>query len=122
MLVFFIINQHLVMHFNRPGYLISQAINTLLITLIANKFMPIGFEWKKIFTVLIIASIFFIAGIQIGTDHKVLIAVIRILLLLLFPLVLYKLNLFEPIEILRLKEGILKLKRRIYYFPFMKSR
>ena len=94
--------------------LISQAINTLLITVIANRFIPIGFEWKKIFTVLIIASIFFIAGIQIDADHKVLIAVIRIVLLLLFPLVLYKLNLFESIEILRLKEGILKLKRRIF--------
>jgi hypothetical protein len=80
--------------------------------------MPIGFEWKKIFTVLIVASIFFIAGIQIDADHKVLIAGIRILLLLLFPFVLYKLNMFEPIEIIRLKEGILKLKHRIYYFHY----
>ena len=102
--------------------LISQAINTMLITVIANNFMPIGFEWKKIFTVLIIASIFFIAGIQIDADHKGLIAGIRILLLILFPFVLYKLNLFESIELLRLKEGIVKLMSRINYSHYKKSR
>jgi O-antigen/teichoic acid export membrane protein len=93
--------------------LISQSINTLLIAVIANHFMPIGFEWKKIFTVLILAFIFFIAGIQIDTGYKLLIATVRILLLLLFPFVLYKLRMFESIEILRLKEGFAKLKRRI---------
>lgn len=101
--------------------MISQAINTLLIALIANHFMPIGFEWKKIFTVLILAIIFFLLGIQIETDYKVLIAGSRILLLLLFPYVLYKLNLFESIEILRLKEEILKLKYRIFCFRESKS-
>ena len=32
--------------------LISQVLNTMLITVIANRFMPVEFEWKKIFTVL----------------------------------------------------------------------
>lgn len=96
--------------------LISQTINTILITVIANRFMVIGFEWRKIFTVLILAFIFFMIGIQIDTNYKILIAVIRISLLILFPLVLYKLNLFEAIEIQRTREGFFKLRNRLYGF------
>jgi O-antigen/teichoic acid export membrane protein len=99
-----------------PAYsaLISQTINTVLIAVIANHFMAIGFEWKKILTILILAVIFYLIGVQIETDHKVLIALIRISLLILFPLVLYKFNLFESIELQRAKEGIFKLKNRVY--------
>ena len=96
--------------------LISQSLNTLLITIIANRFMPIGFEWKKIFVILILAFAFFIAGTETGIEHKVLIAAIRILLLILFPYILYKLKLFEVIEIQRTKEGIVRLQGRIYSF------
>jgi len=96
--------------------LISQSINTLLIAVIANRFMAIGFEWKKIFMVLILVFIFFIIGAEVYTGSKILVAIIRISLLLLFPFVLYKLNLFESIEIQRLKEGIFNLKSRIFSF------
>lgn len=96
--------------------LISQIINTVMITAIANRFMPIGFEWKKILTVLILAIVFFLIGIELETVHKVLIAAIRILLLILFPFVLYKLNLFEAIELERGKQGLLKLRSRIKIF------
>ncbi len=58
--------------------LISQALNTILITIIANRFMPIGFEWKRIFTVLMLAFILFMAGTETGIEHKVLIAITRI--------------------------------------------
>ena len=80
---------------------------------IANRFMPIGFEWKKIFTVLILVLIFFIIGMSVDNDHKFLLGTVRVILLAIFPLILYKLNLFEAIEIQRTKEGIMKLKNRI---------
>lgn len=96
--------------------LISQTINTILITVISNHFMPVGFEWRKIFTVLIISVIFFLIGFIIEPDSRALLAVIRIALLMLFPLILYKLNLFESIEIQRAREGIIKLRMRIYGF------
>ena len=100
--------------------LISQTINTILIAVIANRFMKIDFEWRKIFTVLILAFTFFLIGTQIDTNYKVLIALARILLLILFPFVLYKLNLFESIEIQRTKEGIFKLRLVIYNFMKLK--
>ncbi|HPT20972.1 MAG TPA: oligosaccharide flippase family protein [Bacteroidales bacterium] len=93
--------------------LISQTLNTVLIGVIANRFMPIGFEWKKIFTVLILVLIFFIIGMSVDNDHKFLLGTVRVILLAIFPLILYKLNLFEAIEIQRTKEGIIKLKNRI---------
>ncbi len=100
--------------------LISQVLNTVLITVIANRFMPVKFEWRKIFTVLVLSFIFFIVGTKLDSQHKVLVAAIRIVLLLLFPYVLYKLKLFEAIEIQRVKEGIAKLRARIYTFVKLK--
>jgi O-antigen/teichoic acid export membrane protein len=94
--------------------LISQAINTLLITFMANKFMPIGFEWRKIFIVLVLAFVFYFVGVQFDFKHKIVIAAIRITLLVLFPLILYKLKLFEPIEVQRVIEGALKAKQKAY--------
>jgi len=96
--------------------LISQTINTIMIALISNHFMPVGFEWRKIFTVLIISVIFFLLGFILEPDSRALLAVIRIALLMLFSLILYKLNLFESIEIQRAMEGLLKLRIRIYGF------
>jgi O-antigen/teichoic acid export membrane protein len=104
--------------FTGPAYsaVISQAINTILIAVLANRFMSIGFEWRKILYVLILACIFYLIGIQLSTDHKILIALSRILLLILYPYVLFKFKLFEPIEIQRTREGIIKLRSRINTF------
>jgi len=50
---------------------------------------------------------------SVDNDHKFLLGTVRVILLAIFPLILYKLNLFEAIEIQRTKEGIIKLKNRI---------
>ena len=55
---------------------------------------------------------------MIDSEHKILVAAIRILLLVLFPYILYRLKLFEAIEIQRVKEGIAKLQVR--FSPFLK--
>jgi O-antigen/teichoic acid export membrane protein len=93
--------------------LISQTLNTVLITILADRFMPIEFEWRKIFTVLGLALLFFIAGTKANPDNKFILAGIRILLLMLYPLILYKCRLFEPVEIQKTKEGFLKLRGKI---------
>ena len=100
--------------------LISQSLNTLLIAIIANKFMPIDFEWKKIFTVLILSLLFFMIGTEIDSEYKSLVAAIRIILLALFPYILYKLKLFEAVEIQRVKDGIAKSKIMIFTFLNLK--
>ncbi len=100
--------------------LISQAINTILITVIASRFMPIGFEWKKIFTVLALSIIFYVIGTKIDSEYKALVATLRIILLILFPYILYKLQMFEAIELQRVKEGSIKLKIRIISFLNLK--
>jgi O-antigen/teichoic acid export membrane protein len=100
--------------------LISQVLNTILITVIANRFMPVQFEWRKIFIVLTLSLIFFLLGTMIDSERKFLVASIRILLLLLYPYILYRLKLFEAIEIQRVKEGIAKLQVRLFSFTKLK--
>ena len=78
--------------------------------------MPVSFEWNKIFIVLSLAIILFIAGNRIDANHKLLIAVFRIFLLIIFPFVLIRLKLFEEIEIIRVKEGLLKLRGKILHY------
>lgn len=94
--------------------LISQIINTFIITIVANRFMAIGFEWKKIFTVIILGFVFFLVGIHIETQDKIWIALGRTILLVLFPLILFRLKLFEAIEIQRATEGIHKLRQKFW--------
>jgi O-antigen/teichoic acid export membrane protein len=111
------LNFILIKHFGFIGAaisaLISQALNTLLITFLANRFMHIGFEWRKIFLVIFLASLAFVAGTELIKESKALIAILRIFLIIMFPIVLYKLGLFEDIEVQRAKEGFLKLYKRL---------
>ena len=56
-------------------------------------------------------------GSQFTTSINIFIALfIRLILLGVFPLVLYKLNFFEKIELVRLREGIGKILSR--YSPW----
>jgi O-antigen/teichoic acid export membrane protein len=93
--------------------LISQSINTCMITLVANHFMQIRFEWNKILMTIILAVLVFIAGTSFRPESKLLLAGVRITLLILFPFILYKLKLFESIEIQRIKEGFWKLRIKV---------
>jgi O-antigen/teichoic acid export membrane protein len=100
--------------------LISQSLNTALIAIIANRFMPIRFEWKKIFTVLTLSLLIFLIGTKIDSEYKTLVLIIRIILLIIFPYILYKLKLFEAIEVQRVREGIAKYKALVYKFMSLK--
>ena len=79
--------------------------------------MPIGFEWKKIFTVLITGFYILYSRNTDRIEHKVLIAIIRIIIAVIISISSFtNLNLFEAIEIQRTKEGIVKLQGRIIVF------
>jgi len=89
--------------------LISQIIYTAILTVTSGTQLKIGFEWFKILMIYTLAIALFF-GNQLTSSLSIFLATpVRLLLLAIFPLVLYKLNFFEKIELLRLREGIGKI-------------
>jgi O-antigen/teichoic acid export membrane protein len=89
--------------------LISQIIYTAILTVTSGKQLKVGFEWFKILMIYTLAIALFF-GNQLTSSLNIFLATpLRLLLLAVFPLVLYKLNFFEKIELLRLREGIGKI-------------
>lgn len=96
--------------------LISQIIYTAILSVIAGKQLKVGFEWFKILLIYTLAISLY-AGNQFTLSLNFYLAfLIRLLLLGVFPVVLYKLNFFERIELVRLREGIGKILNR--YSPW----
>lgn len=96
--------------------LCSQIIYTAILTITAGKQIKIGFEWFKILLIYSLAIALFLCDQLTGSLNLLIAYGIRLILLVIFPLVLYKLNFFEKIELLRLKEGIAKVFDR--YSPW----
>jgi O-antigen/teichoic acid export membrane protein len=96
--------------------LCSQIIYTAILTITAGRQIEIGFEWFKILLIYILAIALYICDHFTGELNLFLAYGIRIALLVFFPVVLYKLNFFEKIELIRLKEGIAKVFDR--YSPW----
>jgi O-antigen/teichoic acid export membrane protein len=92
--------------------LISQILYTTFLSITAARFIKVSFEWIKVLMIYSLAVALYICN-QFTVSINIPLAYgIRILLLAIFPLVLYKLKFFEKVEIERLKEGILKVYER----------
>jgi len=86
--------------------LAANIIYTALLTIISSKFIKVSFEWSKIFMIYLIAIVLYSVDILTRGLPFVAEITIKLVLLAIFPLVLYKLNFFEKIEIKRIKEGL----------------
>jgi O-antigen/teichoic acid export membrane protein len=91
----------------------AQTIYTTLLALFSSKHLAIHFEWGKVFLVFLISIIFFEIDQFLRIGNFWINMLTGFLILLAFPLILYKFNFFETIEIRRLKEGLQKLFTRI---------
>jgi O-antigen/teichoic acid export membrane protein len=90
--------------------LISQIVYVGIIAFISEKLMKIHFEWAKVLLSLSIAIVFFALGTYLFKESIVLTYMTRMLLLVLYPVLLFKLNFFEAIEI----ESLKKFKNALY--------
>lgn len=88
--------------------LVAQIIYTGLLAYFSGRQMKITYEWSKILQIFSLGILIFIIIQYCGIKNVLLISAFKLFMLALFPLVLYKLNFFEKIEIQRLKEGIVK--------------
>lgn len=88
--------------------LMAQIIYMGLVAYFSGKQMKISFEWGKILQIYVLAIVLYIGVQYWGIRNLLLDSVIKLILLAAFPIVLYKLNFFEQIEIQRVREGIIK--------------
>ncbi len=90
--------------------LISQIIFFIIIYIYAQKHYHIPYEIGKI-TKMIFVSIILIGISSLTVDLNLLLRLfIKFSMLLSFPIIMYFLNFYEEIELLRLKQGWLKLR------------
>lgn len=94
--------------------LISQILYTSLLSGVASKFITISFEWIEILMIYTLAVAIFLAGNATDSLNLLLSYGIKIVLLALFPVVLYLLKFFEKIELQRFNEGISKVLDKIW--------
>lgn len=89
--------------------LLSQIMFFIVIYLYAQRHYPIPYEIEKI-TKMIFISIFLVGISFLTSDLSLFLRLFtKFLLLLSFPVILFFLNFYEKIELLRLKQGWLKL-------------
>lgn len=91
----------------------AQIVYTGLLVYLSERQMKINFEWKKIILVFSLGVLMFLLNVYLPVKNIWIECTIKLFLLALFPLILYKLNFFEPIEIQRAKEGVIKLLARL---------
>jgi O-antigen/teichoic acid export membrane protein len=82
--------------------LISQLLFFLLIYMFAQKHYFIPYEYKKIVFVSILGTVIVFGGSLVQESHLIIRLSAKILLLAAFPIILYFMNYFEPIELQRL--------------------
>jgi len=94
--------------------LMAQIIYMSLVAYYSGKYMKINFEWGKIFLIYGLAILMFIIIQYTKTGNFLLNSIIKLVMIAIFPLILYKLNFFEQIEIQRVKEGVAKVLVRLH--------
>ncbi len=88
--------------------LFSQMLIVSFYSFFSYRFYQINFEWSKVLlTIGVAAIVIFIGLMPAGKSNMGWLLVLRLVLLSLFPIVLYYLRFFEKIEIDTLKKNIL---------------
>lgn len=102
-----LLNAFLIPHFDYIGAafasLLTQIITFFLMYYFAQKYYPIPFETKKLFYMLLLYCIISLGTFVLNDANLAIRISVKSLLILSFPLILYFLGFYEPIEIDRLK-------------------
>lgn len=94
-----------------PVSMIVSFILMIFVTFtLAQKVFFIPYESKKIITLILIGVAYYFVGIQLDNFSIKMTILLKLVLLLLFPLLLFVTNFFEEIELQKIKGGWKKLK------------
>ena len=83
--------------------LVSHILLVLTNSYYSRKFYHIGFEWRKVVSAVLICSLLVFLGHTCFQSTDISRLILRLILVSLYPIVLYYLKFFEEIEILTLK-------------------
>jgi len=85
------------------GILAAQTVYILIVAYFSSKFMKVEFEWLKIALIFFISISIYFIGEYFNFNNLFMKYMLRVVLLTVYPIVLYKLNFFEAIEIEKIK-------------------
>ncbi len=77
----------------------------------SNRYFPIPFEHGKIFKLVLVSIVMYGLSIVIGKEHTILEVSFKIVLLFIFPFVLFIFKFYEEIELVRLFSFFKKILR-----------
>jgi len=113
-----ILNLILIPYFQAIGagiaLIISQIIYFVLIFRYSQIHYPVPYEISKILKIIFIGLLMVIIGFLINDINLFLRLSLKFVLILSFPILLYFLNFYEQIEIIRLKQFIFKISNKIF--------
>jgi len=90
---------------------ISFVIISLWYYVAADNAYPINYEWKKISIILAVGTAIYFTSVQMQFFETGVRLTVKFAGLSLFPVILYFLNIFEPIELLRMRQSMRKWSR-----------
>lgn len=113
-----LLNLFLIPHFRMMGAAIATVIAFFILTittyLLANHWYPVPYEIEKLIKMLIVAILLFFTGF-LTTNLAVIIRIsIKIVMIGLFPIILYFIHFYEEIELQRIREIGKKIYKKLY--------
>lgn len=106
-LINLILNLVLIRYYDQYGaacsFLLTQMVNFALVLYFAQKYYPISYEWKKLLIMVLYLIAMLLFSIYYFREVTVLNAVLKVAMIAVFPLVLYWLDFYEPVELERLR-------------------
>jgi O-antigen/teichoic acid export membrane protein len=91
----------------------AQIVYVAIVSYSSGKHLKIDFEWNKILLIYSLAIVLFVCQQWLKINNFLISSAVKLIILSSFPVILYKLNFFEKIEIQRVKEGFFKSIQRI---------
>ncbi|MGD0583683.1 MAG: oligosaccharide flippase family protein [Bacteroidales bacterium] len=101
---------------------LSQLIYLVLVWKYSQKYFYVPYEWKKIIKIFIVGSVLTAAAMYSNNLSFLPAILIKLMLLCIFPLVLYWWNFFEEIELVRLRGLYLKWRNPARWMANIKNR
>jgi O-antigen/teichoic acid export membrane protein len=90
------------------AFLLTQIISFSGLYYFAQKYYPIKYETKKIFLMLLLAICSTAVAFMLNPLPLILSIALKLLILSAFPVILYFFNFYEPIELQRIREIIVR--------------
>jgi O-antigen/teichoic acid export membrane protein len=106
------LNYTLIPYFQTTGaaiaFLVTQIISFTGLYYFAQKYYPVKYEYRKIILMLLLAICSTAVAFMLNPLPIIPAVILKLIILAAFPVILYFLNFYEPIELQRIKEIVIR--------------